>query len=592
MGKRRRGVGGAHRRLAGEDDEDGDPYGTGCFETSDIVGQLMDDFAERDANHDGVLSKVEGLNMLKDIFDTDAQNAWRLFVKADQNKDMYIDVEEYLDIAYTHRSELKLSARGYLSESCRNHHWGLISLCKPKVVVAEFRVQNVHSQPGGFRDLGVFLHVALRFEALGTNQDSGWYQVQIDMYGGKAPGIHSVYSLVMCATSIVLMTTLLLIDLVLTVTSWPRNLVRLWQFRIRPSPGLKGRVYEMRKLRRYLTSLLDGREVRLYFLNTTWLFLELVIGVCFVGAVLSSVFCATESTVIPMGRGDDKDCIDTFFVEDIAYAKQMLHGQVGNVRRGISPVSFIWHCREQDGALWQMIAILYETLFSSRLHAGVTVLLFIRCIQAFEFTQYLNWLPATLRLAAAKLANFMLMFILIVTGFAVLMHLSFGRFYWQYSSVWKACVSLLFYSFGMVDRAMEGTHPFIDDVSTVVVIYLFFFLVTVVTIGLNVFTTIVLEAFAMASTAEGATKVKKERNLKIPRVLQQFFFIADTEDEDEDEDDDQELVGFEDDVEGGRSTKSSRSGTPSKSALHESGAGSVLSRFTASKTEMQRHIRW
>merc|ERR1739845_128400 len=94
--------------------------------------------------------------------------------------------------------------------------------------------------------------------------------------------------------------------------------------------------------------------------------------------------------------------------------------------------------------------------------------------------------------------NFVVIYFGDIFAFSMMMVLQFAGLFLQYNSVDRAFHALIYCSFGYPDRAMQDLNPFLDRRSSAVVVNLFFFMIFVVTICLNFFTTIVLEAYTVA----------------------------------------------------------------------------------------------
>merc|ERR1719443_639030 len=171
----------------------------------------------------------------------------------------------------------------------------------------------------------------------------------------------------------------------------------------------------------------------------------------------------------------------------------MLAGTGSKARRGLSIYKYMMNCMEFPGGRWQQFwQVLAEVVFQHHFHVFVIGLVCIRVLQCFEFMPELSWFPLTMKIAAFKLGNFLVMYFMIVAGFSLVMHLSFGRLYTQYDSLTKSFFTLMLYSFGHADRAEQDYHPFIDTSGTELAIYLLLYTIVVVTIGMQFFTTIIL----------------------------------------------------------------------------------------------------
>eukprot|EP00435_Cladocopium_sp_Y103_P052259 s686_g16.t1 len=126
-------------------------------------------------------------------------------------------------------------------------------------------------------------------------------------------------------------------------------------------------------------------------------------------------------------------------------------------------------------------------------------------------------------LAKNKLQNFLLAYVCLVAGSSLIMTLYFGDIFQQFSSLQESFFTLLLYSFGNTERALHGSQPFIETGSSHLHAALFFYTVFVVTIILNMFTTIVIDAFAAEGDPERYEKIYKEEIKSLTTQLLQIF---------------------------------------------------------------------
>lgn len=482
-----------------------DKYGTGCFQRMDIVGMLMDEFIQRDKDNSGNLDKDEATALISDIFqEKDKTKRAALYAELDQDQDTSISALEYLKFATAHNEELKFSVRGYLSEECRNHHWGLVSLCKPEAIEATFRVQKVVRAEGGWQKLGSYLDLVIRFDVIGHRKNSGWYQASLDIDSGNPPGAKGWNGYMAAIVTLALFVVMILCEFVITVLSWPFTCIQLFHFGSSEdcTGGAADRSvrHAWEALCKIFKAFFDGRKARTHFMSHEFLMLELLTGLAFVLTVRCSIEDSFSPKIVPIGRQDvGKPCIDAYLADGLAFGKAMLEG--GNEeaqKRGISPYVYMTKCMKFDNAFDEFCEVLFELVFQNNYHAWVLALISMRLLQCFEFSKSTSWLPHTLKLAFSKLANFIMMFTVVVGAFAIVMYISFGRLYTQFDSIPKACISLLLYTFGMTDRAEQDIHPYIENSGTKIVIILLLYTITVVTIGLNFFTTIIMDSYASA----------------------------------------------------------------------------------------------
>eukprot|EP00438_Fugacium_kawagutii_P024679 Skav230606 [mRNA] locus=scaffold168:212376:216157:- [translate_table: standard] len=93
---------------------------------------------------------------------------------------------------------------------------------------------------------------------------------------------------------------------------------------------------------------------------------------------------------------------------------------------------------------------------------GAVCLIMLRILEAFSLSSRLNWLPRTLFLAKNKLQNFLIAYVCLVAGSALIMTLYFGDIFQQFSSLHESFFTLLLYSFGNTERATYGSKPFVE----------------------------------------------------------------------------------------------------------------------------------
>lgn len=308
--------------------------------------------------------------------------------------------------------------------------------------------------------------------------------------------------------TLVLVVALFLVEFIITVCRFPGSLLRLKNFGASrdcisgfASAGSRARAWKA--LCRIFKSFLDGREARLMFVPAEFLLVELLAAIAFLTAVCTSVSYSLMPAIVPMGKiaASDSDlgkkCMNAFIQEDVVYAHQLLNGEA--VKRGLSPYSYMENCLKYSGDLERFGEIMYELIFAHSFHAFVIAIVSLRLFHCFEFHQRMSWLPHSIKIAASKLGSFIFMYFMIVAAFAMLMRMSYGQLYSQYTTFSRSFEALMLYSFGMTERATYGLHPFIETSGTVMTGYLFVYTILIVTIGLNFFTTIILDAFARVS---------------------------------------------------------------------------------------------
>eukprot|EP00923_Selenidium_pygospionis_P012329 GHVN01020866.1.p1 GENE.GHVN01020866.1~~GHVN01020866.1.p1 ORF type:complete len:274 (+),score=19.51 GHVN01020866.1:326-1147(+) len=128
---------------------------------------------------------------------------------------------------------------------------------------------------------------------------------------------------------------------------------------------------------------------------------------------------------------------------------------------------------------------------------------FIYLFRLFEFTMILpesSYLVLTFVFALFPILNFALIFFVILTGFAIIAYAQFGATYPQFGSLGKSIWALCLYSFGFGEQshAEDLVQPFVEEDGLYVQCLLLGFNILVVTLLLNMFTTIVIDAYNLA----------------------------------------------------------------------------------------------
>eukprot|EP00435_Cladocopium_sp_Y103_P025202 s313_g6.t1 len=118
-------------------------FPSGCFDPGDVAGLLRDLWV----SHAGSDDMEWGLNedganrMVKEVLPNVTRDSWpQLWEEMNPNGDLKLSGEEFLVFAEKHLKDFQWPIRGYLNAECRNHHFSLISLCKPQKISAHYQV--------------------------------------------------------------------------------------------------------------------------------------------------------------------------------------------------------------------------------------------------------------------------------------------------------------------------------------------------------------------------------------------------------------------------------------------------------------------
>eukprot|EP00434_Breviolum_minutum_P025161 symbB.v1.2.022228.t1/scaffold1961.1/size94642/4 len=504
--------------TAGGTAKDEKDIGSGCFDPGDVAGLLRDLWETHAGNTDEEkrgLTEGKAKALVQEVLPNTTSDTWPQWWKEmNPNGDDSLSSEEFLTFAETHLREFQWPIRGYLNAECRNHHFGLISLCKPREVSALYQVAFVPGlkNSAGHHMAQQRINVKLSFKELEFR--SGWYRAHLRIFTRSCLGAKNEVTVILIVLVLLLLSLLVLIDSFVTVLLLPMNLYGVFQMDL-PSEANFQEIQTAFWLK--LLQVLDARGVASQFLPTLILTAERFLALAFMVACTQSAIEAYKPTILPFGVLSER-CTEAWFKGN----KDWIAGQ--NKPRGIDVIQYIQECSEVHGVGY-VAEVLFQILFEDEgsLHALVVGFIMLRILEAFSLSSRLNWLPRTLFLAKSKLHNFLIAYVCLVAGFSLLMTLYFGDIFQQFSSLQESFCTLLLYSFGNTERAFYGAQPFIELGSSHLQAALFFYTVFVVTIILNMFTTIVIDAFAAEGDPERYEKTYQEEMLSVTHRLLKVF---------------------------------------------------------------------
>merc|ERR1712032_1806032 len=142
----------------------------------------------------------------------------------------------------------------------------------------------------------------------------------------------------------------------------------------------------------------------------------------------------------------------------------------------------------------------YEIFFDDLVfHCLAWFLLYFRAMMLFlSHVPGLRWLPVTITLASVRSLYFGLAHCVLVAGFATVAYIQFGARWVQFSSFSRAFWELFILSCGVPGTVFDDIYPFQERASSIASMYLAMYLILAVSIGLNFFTTIILDAYNLA----------------------------------------------------------------------------------------------
>lgn len=504
-------------------EEDDQYYGPGCFDNSDVAGLLRDLWSRHIGQGSTSMGKHSAEAMLKEVMPNvtgdSLERLWQT-INHDDHADgnQSLSAKEFLDFAESHLSELQFPVRGYLNLECRNHHFSLIGLCKPEYISVLYQIGFVPSSPGhrsARGRCGTRMHIRMIFNQLETG--AGWYKADLRITVKSQVGAASTTMIVMMFITLTLCLLLTLFDTTLTLVLLPLNLLRVLQLDL-PSTS-----YEEIEHLLWLKVLyiVDARGVLSRTSQSVVIVIERLIGICFVAACVQAAREAVMPNSMPMGGMSDR-CVLAWLQANKEWIINSLRGVY--VEHGLSILTYLHECTDLSGIEYAG-ELVFQLLFEEEgtYHALVVGLVFVRVLESFNLTYRLRWLPRTIFLAKFKLINFVIAYVVLVAGFALLMTLYFGELYQQYSTLDRSFHTLLVYSFGMTERATYGMQPFIERSGSHLYAALFVFSVFMVTIILNMFTTIVIDAFAAEGDPEKFSRMYQEEVKGLTHSLLRFF---------------------------------------------------------------------
>ena len=357
--------------------------------------------------------------------------------------------------------------------TCRNHHWGLLHLCRPLAFHVSFLI--FHKVPGS-ASFGTsfneseshqveWFFIRMTFERVdSTNQWSGLYVCRLELReervldspltgdfikdGLLAFGVFSV------------MLWFITQSLGTFIFFLPRNCCAL--LALKRDEENQHRLVPLHVFKEHLSHFLVGRASRLKCVNHFEAVMEIIVSVFMLAGVLRSIF------------------------------------------NGADPCS-INDCRDHSG-LQQTIEKSYVLfLDDDPCHGTAWLLLYVTIVFAFlSLFDQLRWLPSVILLCAKRIMMFLLAYGLLLCGFGIVMYIAFGPRYAQFATPARSCSELLFLTCGMPMAVFDDLHPFQDPHSTEVAFMLALYCLFMSIIGLNFFTTIILDAYAQARDIHSA----------------------------------------------------------------------------------------
>lgn len=499
-----------------------DKYAQGCWQTADISGTLLDAWAKYDNDIDLKLSKADFLKLTREYFRQKFVQSGKIEAFVAKKEEFSLD--DFLDLTKDNMNDLTIPSRGFLTIKCRNHHFGLIALCKPKQVSVTYQIQNLVTYPDGVTDNHGELILDMNFKAVDGGYDdgwyyppSGWYQVDVSIDSMAGLGQQTKLSFFFTITAVLAAILAVLVDAVPTMLMAPIN---IWKFlTLRFSKGQDFEEVCQVLVPRFMR-VFDARGGRSKFLGTAAIMQEDLIAflllICWGNCLHQAFF---DFSVLPNGEMNEA-CVIAYLEQGRQWIKHTITGDTKYYApgRGLPIMTYMNLCQSWE-ARWQYYAELFNQLFfqvhcMGVSHGVVLGLCMFRMVELFDFLPGLSWLHLTARLAISKIMIFVFVLMFLVFSFSMAMYVQFGDLYSQYSTVSKSFCTVALASVGMSGRATEDVKSFVEWSGSLVYMYIFTFQLLIGIVAMNVFITIVQNAYNAATHPEEAIRASEESDTR------------------------------------------------------------------------------
>jgi hypothetical protein len=382
--------------------------------------------------------------------------------------------------------------------ACRNHHWGLIQLCTPRRVTVTFHtfmvnrdetetaetLHRVQLSEGSHRNQ-VFTHftkfkattvVALEtkvtLSAISSRSiQPGIFATSIDTSFAAYPGSKEILELVMYLLWAVGFVTLFFkhCNFVRIVLDFHA----LWSRR----EEVKSRLHAHDSLLNVVDYTGENHYTTFVLLIVQKTLAMMILVSCMISlfdfftyeGILGSLIVTKESTWC-----DREEWMTTF--------------------------QYLRYCSAEKGFDWITLVAEYigNILFHPQayfIHMLSVLLLFGYAMCVFNEFEETAWVGRTVVASASRMKNFLPWFLAIILGFSFVFYTRFGATFPNFSTYDKAFFSLAFFSFSVPFEIEDGSTPLYYGEGMTLCLYLLAYAVCVLTIGINFFTTIVLDAY-------------------------------------------------------------------------------------------------
>ncbi|KAJ1613149.1 transmembrane domain-containing protein [Cryptosporidium canis] len=344
----------------------------------------------------------------------------------------------------------------------RNHHWDLLFKCDPEWVTVVFEVSAVQREK-----YPLWWKAKLQF--MRTSPYLNHYLPEIEITTGMTYQKHYPISTLLPLVTILLFSWLLLPGALSSILMFPYNVYRL--------------ISKFGKFRDIIGHFIDPFGSRINTLSWFQISLENVIGIFItLGFIFSSLAIHFGSEL----------CIETVY------------------KKCIDPHLFWSENLHLSGAEYYG-QVLFSLWIKTKFHAIAVLLLFIRLLEISLFSSNTSFLLMTFIFAFVPFMHFTAIFIVLLFAFSIIMHAMYGAIYLQFSTISISFYSLFLFAFGSPFSETEvGIHAYFEKSAYGAAVMLLLFEILFVTILLNMFTTIIMNSYAIATkNTECPMRMKK-----------------------------------------------------------------------------------
>ncbi|KAH7646889.1 multi-pass transmembrane [Cryptosporidium bovis] len=344
----------------------------------------------------------------------------------------------------------------------KNHHWDLLFKCDPEWVTIIFEVSAVQKEkyPLWWRTK---LHLSRNSPYLNH------YIPNVEITTGMVYHRHYPISTILPVLAILLFTWLLLPGAISSVIMFPYNVYRL--------------VTKNGRFREIIGHFIDPFGNRIHSLSWFQILIENAIGIVIIlGFTFSSIALHFGSEL----------CIET------AYKKCIDPGKFWSETLHLTGIEYYGQ-------------LLFSMWIKTKLHSIAVLLLFIRLLEISLFFTNTSFLIMTFVFAFVPFMHFTAIFTVLLFAFSIIMHAMYGAIYVQFSTIPISFYSLFLLAFGSpFSNTDSGVHAYFEKSAYGAAVMLLLFEIFFVTILLNMFTTIIMNSYAIATkNVECPMKMKK-----------------------------------------------------------------------------------